>query len=167
MEGVSATRPQGSPLVNEDIEMIPADVEEALRLQDEALALLERLRTTSSFRRNRKDRGPEKRRQFRRWPAPPNLVLELHDGKAWNRIAVLDIGVGGARIEALPRWMQGPAPCRLSAPAVEGVLVLADIMWRTGPQGGAGIRFEFDDPEEREVWSDGLIDALLAQHAVS
>lgn len=153
--------------MNEEFDAIPADVEEALRLQDEALSLLERLRAASTYRQRRKDSGVEKRRQFRRWPSPEGITVELHDGERWHPVAVFDIGVGGARIDALPKWMQGPAPCRLGAPSVQGILVLADIMWRTGPQKGAGLRFEFDDAEERDAWYDGLIDALLAKHAVS
>jgi hypothetical protein len=42
-------------------------------------------------------------------------------------------------------------------------------MWREG--GGndvkAGLRFEFQDDEERDQWSGGLIDALLARHALA
>lgn len=142
------------------------EIEEALRLQDEALILLDRLRASSTFRRKRTDHGDQKRRNFRRWPVPPGVVVELHDGNAWHGVTVLDLGVGGVRVDQLPGWMKGPTPCRLSTPSVEGIIVLSDIMWRTGPQAGAGIRFEFDDPEEREAWQDGLIDALLATHAV-
>jgi len=39
------------------------------------------------------------------------------------------------------------------------------VMWRD-KQGKAGIRFEFTDNEERDQWSGGLIDALLARHAL-
>jgi len=152
--------------MSDDMHGLDPEIERALRLQDEALALLERLRTTSTFRRRRTDTGEQKRRNFRRWPVPPGVVVALHDGSSWREVKVLDLGVGGARVDALPNWMEGPTPCRLDTPSVEGIMVLADIMWRTGPQQGAGIRFEFDDAEEREAWQDGLIDALLATHAV-
>jgi len=157
----------GGSTVSDGMQELDPEVEEALRLQDEALVLLERLRAASTFRRHRTDHGDQKRRNFRRWPIPPGVAIELHDGNAWQAVHVLDLGVGGARVDRLPDWMRGPAPCRLNTPSVDGIVVLADIMWRTGPQAGAGIRFEFDDAEEREAWQDGLIDALLATHAVN
>jgi len=48
--------------------------------------------------------------------------------------------------------MGGPAPARLKAPGITGVLALADVMWRD-KEGRAGVRFEFHDDEERDLWS--------------
>lgn len=145
---------------------VPDDVEEALRRQDEALALLEQLRAVSRHRRRRSDQSGGRRRQFRRWPAPEGITVELYNGSAWEPVPVIDIGVGGIRSSRLPEWMLGPAPCRLSSPTVEGIVVLCDVMWKTGNHGEAGLRFEFDDNDERELWTEGLIDALLARFSV-
>lgn len=148
---------------NDEQAGIPAEVAEALRLQDEAMLLLDRLRTEEPYRRKKTDASGDKRRAFRRWPVPDGISVELHNGERWITVEVKDIGVGGAHIAQLPEWMEGPAPVRLKAPSVTGILGLADIMWRGD---GGGIRFDFLDPEERQVWSDALIDALLARHAL-
>lgn len=147
---------------------IPDEVEEALRLQDEALALLERLR-------EREPRAPVVaeapgggRRDFRRWPTPPGVSVELHDGRQWHPLDCRDMGVGGARVTSLPAWVKGPAPARLKAPGLGGgaILTLADVMWRDPAEDRAGLRFDFMDPEERDLWSGALIDALLATQAL-
>jgi hypothetical protein len=151
---------------HDDPGALDADVEEALRLQDEALALLERLRAEEPYHdTGHLDHLGGGRRDFRRWPPPEGVTLELHDGLDWHQADVLDLAVGGARLNHLPEWMKGPAPARLKAPAMPAVLVLVDVMWRD-KQGRAGIRFEFTDNEERDLWSGGLIDALLARHAL-
>lgn len=150
---------------DEDLE-VPEDVEAILRRQDEALALLERLRAAEPFRRPKADTAGARRREFRRWPTPEGVLLELHDGAAWQVAPVMDMGVGGARLESLPAFADGPTPGRLKAPSVQNVLVLCDVMWKD-KDGRAGLRFEFRDEDERENWSGGLIDALLARHAVS
>ncbi|GAB4466836.1 MAG: hypothetical protein OHK0029_38430 [Armatimonadaceae bacterium] len=144
---------------------IPPEVMEALDRQDAALELLERLRAEEPLAKTRSAAGGG-RRDFRRWPTPPNVTLEAHDGKHWSRLSCMDMGVGGARLERLPTWFSGPTPVRLKAPGVTGVLVLADIMWRDR-EGKAGVRFEFHDEEERDLWSGALIDALLARHALA
>ncbi|MFY7951482.1 MAG: PilZ domain-containing protein [Armatimonadaceae bacterium] len=145
---------------------ISPEVDEALRRQDEALAQLEKLRATSRLRKKRADQSGGKRRQSRRWPVPEGIVVELFDGDRWATVPVVDIGVGGVRVATLPNWMIGPAPCRLSSPTVEGIIVLCDVMWRTGDATLAGLRFEFDDADERDTWTEGLIDALLARFSV-
>ena len=149
-----------------DEDEIDPDVDEALRLQDEALSQLEKLRSGSTLRRRNADRSGGKRRQFRRWPAPEGIRFELYDGTRWEAVTVADIGVGGVRVLSLPIWMIGPAPCRLSTPTVEGIIALSDVTWRTRNSSEAGIRFEFDDADERELWTEGLIDALLARFSV-
>lgn len=153
--------------MTEEPDAIDADVEEALRLQDEAMALLERLRSEEPYRdADQSDHLGGGRRDFRRWPPPEGVTLELHDGLKWHGADVLDLGMGGARLNRLPRWLRGPVPARLKAPAMPALLVLADVMWRDR-EGKAGLRFEFTDDEEREQWSGGLIDALLARHALA
>jgi len=144
---------------------IPTDIEAILRRQDEALVLLERLRAEEPLAHARQQAGGG-RRDFRRWPTPPGVTVEMHDGLKWQAAECLDMGVGGARLGRLPAWVEGPIPARLRAPGVGGVIVLADVMWKDR-EGRAGLRFEFQDDEERDLWSGALIDALLAGHALS
>lgn len=140
------------------------DVEEMLRRQDEAMALLERLRLKEAVAPAKADPLGGGRRDFRRWPAPAGVTLELHDGEAWQPADVADLGIGGARLTTIPKWMDGPAPARLKSGANPAILVLADIMWREAS--GGGLRFEFGDTEERDQWTALLIDALLARYAL-
>ena len=142
------------------------EVEEALRRQDEAMALLERLRIQEPTAQDAGDLPGGGRREGRRWPAPEGATVELHDGERWQIIPASDLGIGGARVTSTPPWLQGPAPARLKGPTGYAVLVLADLMWRDGSAGVAGLRFEFSDVEERDQWTAILIDALLAQYAV-
>ena len=144
---------------------IPSEVADALLLQDEALSLLERLRAEEPFLRPKKQVGGG-RRDFRRWPTPPGVTVEMHDGLRWHPVDCLDMGVGGARLARIPGWVKGPVPARLNAPGVGSVLVLTDVMWKDR-EGHAGLRFEFHDEEERDLWSGALIDALLARHALN
>lgn len=144
---------------------IPPDVEAALDRQDAALSLLERLRAEQPLLRPRAAVGGG-RRDFRRWPTPAGVSLELHDGLRWHDTSCLDMGVGGVRLNQVPAWVQGPVPARLKAPGLPGILVLADIMWKDR-EGRAGLRFEFHDEDERDAWSGALIDALLARHALN
>ena len=142
------------------------DVEEALRLQDEALALLERLRIEEPIPPAHGEPSGGGRRDFRRWPVPDGVVLEFHDGTRWQTADCVEMGRGGVRLNMLPRWIKGPVPARLKAQGIPAVLVLADIMWREKDGTKAGMRFEFLDDEERDLWSDGLIDALLARYSL-
>lgn len=144
-----------------------ADVELILQKQDEAMALLERLRLTESSVEVAAEHSGGGRRQFRRWPTPPGVTLELHDGERWHPADCSDMGVGGARLTVLPPWMDGPCPARLKAPNSPAVLVLSDIMWREGGAGSAGLGFDFLDREEHEHWASSLIDALLAQYSLA
>ena len=150
-----------------EAEALSDEVEEALRRQDEALALLERLRSEEPFLTPKGDSIGGGRRDFRRWPTPPGVTVEMHDGLRWHLLQCGDMGVGGARASEMPAWVQGPVPGRLKAPGMAGaVLVLTDVMWQDAREHKAGVRFEFQDAEEREQWSDALIDALLARHAL-
>lgn len=141
------------------------DIESILRRQDEALALLDRLRSLEPLVQPKTAPIGGGRRDFRRWPLPPGVALELHDGERWRAMTVTDLGVGGVRLHSVPGWVEGPLPARLTTPTTPPTLVLADIMWRDGKD-KLGLRFEFTDNEERDLWSGGLIDALLARHAV-
>lgn len=142
-----------------------ADIERALLRQDEAMALLERLRLAEPLAKVKPDPAGGGRRDFRRWPAPAGVTLDLHNGTQWRRADVADLGIGGARLTQLPSWMDGPAPARLGSDQNPAIFVLADIMWRDGA--GGGLRFEFGDTEERDQWTATLIDALLARYALA
>jgi hypothetical protein len=145
-----------------EITDIPEDVEEALRRQDEALALLDSLRQREPFRPpSSQENKLAGNREFRRWPCPDTVTLELHDGKKWQVIPMKDLGIGGTRVPNLPDWAFGPTPGRLKAPQVAGILILSDVMWKDKEGEGAGLRFEFMDAAERDFWAGGLIDALL------
>jgi hypothetical protein len=149
----------------DDLEMNAADVEAALRRQDEALALLERLRLAEPMTMAAAGVGGG-RREGRRWPPPQGVTLELHDTVRWQNVDCLDLGVGGARIQQLPDWANGPTPARLRAGRLGAILALADVMWHDTHAGVSGIRFEFLDSEDREAWAGMLIDSLLARYAL-
>jgi hypothetical protein len=150
----------------DEFDDIPADVAAALARQDEALALLARLRAAEPYARPLLDTTGEKRREFRRWPLPEGVSVEFHDGETWQKVRCADMGIGGARLH-WPKGIAAPVPARLKTPAAPAVLTLVDIMWRDAKSDLAGVRFEFQDEEERDAWAGGLIDALLARHAVS
>jgi plasmid stabilization system protein ParE len=142
------------------------NVEAALRRQDEAMMLLERLRLAEPTGPKSGDTAGGGRRDFRRWPAPEGVLVELHDGSVWQAAPSSDLGIGGVRLSAVPAWLDGPVPVRLRGVSGPAVLTLGDIMWRDGKTGAAGLRFEFSDPEEHDLWTAILIDALLARYAL-
>jgi hypothetical protein len=148
------------------MEQNTSDLEEILRRQDEAMALLGRLRRAEPIGGKPGDPAGGGRRDFRRWPSPPGVTIDLHDGEGWHTADCSDMGVGGARLNHLPDWANGPTPARLKGPTATAVLVLTDIMWRDADAGTAGLHFEFYDQEERDLWADVLIDALLAQYSL-
>jgi hypothetical protein len=143
------------------------EVEELLRRQDEAMALLDRLRLAEPLGPGHEDTLGGGRRDFRRWPAPNALSIELHDGEGWKRVNCIDIGIGGARLSNSPEWVDGPLPVRLKTPKAAPVLALSDVMWRDRKAGIAGIHFEFRDGEERDNWASTLIDALLSRYSLT
>ncbi len=100
------------------------DIEEALRRQDEALALLERLRIAEPATSDTADAPGGGRRDFRRWPAPEGVTVEAHDGERWQSIPASDLGIGGVRFTHVPAWLQTPLPVRLRGTAGAAVLVL-------------------------------------------
>jgi len=142
------------------------EVEAILQRQDEAMALLERLRANERDQPSVSTTPADSRREFRRWPAPGTVTIELHDGKSWVPVKCTDMGVGGAKVSGFPDWAEGPTPARLRAAPAGAVLVLADLMWQEKSNAIAGLRFEFFDNEERDRWAGGLIDALLAAYSV-
>ncbi len=152
-------------MVAEEIEADEWDVEEALRRQDEALTLLERLRIAEPTVASEAHPGGG-RREARRWTAPKSVTVELHDGLTWRAVTCSDLGIGGARLAAVPAWLQGPAPIRLRGASGPAILGLTDLVWRDAKTGAAGLQFEFGDPEERDQWTVLLIDALLARYAL-
>ena len=143
------------------------DIEAALRRQDEAMLLLERLRLAEPAGPKSGDNAPGGgRRDFRRWPAPEGVAVDLHDGSVWQPAQFNDLGIGGVRLSAVPAWLDGPVPVRLHGVTGPAVLTLGDTMWRDDKTGAAGLRFEFSDPEEHDLWTAILIDALLARYAL-
>lgn len=142
------------------------EMDAALRKQDEALALLERLRLAEASGSKPAETPGGGRRDFRRWPAPEGVTVELHDGGGWQSVLPSDLGVGGARLTTIPAWLDGPVPVRLRGASGPAVLTLGDLMWRDGAAGAAGLRFEFADAEDHEAWTAMLIDALLARYAL-
>ena len=151
-----------------EVELLDAEneLDAALRKQDEALALLERLRLTEASGPKPADAPGGGRRDFRRWPAPEGITVELHDGGGWQPVQSSDLGVGGARLTPIPAWVDGPVPVRLRGASGPAVLTLGDLMWRDGTTGAAGLRFEFSDAEDHDLWTAMLIDALLARYAL-
>ena len=145
---------------------LEADVEAILNRQDEAMALLERLRLAEPAGTQRHVAVGGGRRDFRRWPTPEGVTLDLHDGTRWHGINCLDLGVGGARVKGLPDWANGPTPLRLKLDRQGTVLALSDVMWHDTHAGTSGIRFDFLDAEEREAWAGLLVDALLARYSL-
>ncbi|MGO8671149.1 MAG: PilZ domain-containing protein [Capsulimonadaceae bacterium] len=141
--------------------------EEIFRRQDEAMALLERLRLAEPPVRLNPERLGGGRRQFRRWPLPAGVTLELHDGERWHRVECTDVGVGGARLRELPTWGGGPYPSRLKANNSPAILVLANVVWRDSNGPAAGVSFDFLGNTEQELWASSLIDALLAQYSLA
>ena len=142
------------------------DIERLLMKQDEALALLERLRIAEPAGTAGESEVGGGRRDFRRWPAPEGVTVELHNGDGWQPAAFSDLGIGGARLTTVPGWLDGPAPVRLRGASGPATLALGDVMWRDKQTGAAGLRFEFQDAEERDGWTALLIDALLARYAI-
>lgn len=152
-------------MVAEEVYTEELDVEEALRRQDEALALLERLRIAEPAVAAEAHPGGG-RREARRWTAPKSVTVELHDGLSWRAVTCSDLGIGGARLASVPSWLEGPAPIRLRGASGPAVLGLADLVWRDAKMSAAGLQFEFSDTEERDQWTVLLIDALLARYAL-
>ncbi len=142
------------------------EIEDALQRQDEALALLERLRIAEPAVPNIDGHAGGGRRESRRWPAPKGISIDMHDGNRWQPAPCSDLGIGGLRLTSVPGWLQGPVPVRLKGAGGPAILALGDLMWRDGVS-GAGMRLEFQDPEERDQWTATLIDSLLARYALA
>lgn len=145
---------------------VEADVEAILNRQDEAMALLERLRLAEPIGARRGAEAGGGRREGRRWPLPDGVTLELHDGIRWHTADCLDLGIGGGRVRHLPDWANGPTPVRLKAGRLGSVLALSDVMWHDSHSETSGLRFEFLGGEEREGWAGLLVDSLLARYSV-
>lgn len=147
---------------------MPHDLEAVLERQEAALQLLEQLRADMPMTRRRRRGVGGGRRDFRRWPTPDTVTVDLHDGRQWHRVETLDCGVPGVRVIGLPAFVgEGPAVARLTTPEGGVVLVLADVMWRDAKAGTAGLFFEFQTDSDREAWSEGIIEALLSRHALN
>jgi hypothetical protein len=152
--------------MSEQDDTLDADVSAALDRQDEALALLERLRRAEPVAAASPAGAGGGRRDGRRWPPPEGVTVELHDTIRWHETPCLDLGVGGGRVQGLPTWADGPTPVRLKAGHLGAVLALADVMWHDTHAGISGLRFEFLDRDDHDALAGLLLDALLARYAL-
>ena len=142
------------------------DVEAILQREESAMALLERLRLKEPPSWKAEPNVGGGRRDFKRWPIPPGVSIELHDGQKWHLVECKDLAIGGARLVGLPTFAEGPTPARLIGSIPVPVLVLSDLMWIDREADMAGVHFEFLDNDERDLWAGSLIDALLARYAI-
>ncbi|MEY4915494.1 MAG: hypothetical protein RJA02_1763 [Armatimonadota bacterium] len=140
------------------------DLELILDKQDAALKLLAKLRM-KSFPTVRNVAQPEnQRRQYKRWAAPESISVECFRDR-WLAFDVIDVGIGGAKVvrtENVPR--SGPFVCKLGVGSLNNVLVLADIMWMA--DASVGIRFEFDNNDDHDMWAEHLVDTLLGKLSI-
>jgi len=152
-----------------DVSEVSDEVEAILGRQEQALRLLEQLRADLPLNSKRRRKGVGGgRRDFRRWPTPETVSIEIHDSRHWHLLDSLDCGVPGVRVAALPSWVgDGPVVVRVTTPDSGPVLALGDIMWRDKKTRTAGIFFEFQTEDDREAWGEGLIEALLSRHALN
>jgi hypothetical protein len=140
------------------------DLELILDKQDAALKLLAKLRMKSFPTVHNVDQPDNQRRQYKRWAAPESISVEcFNDG--WLAFDVIDVGIGGAKVvrtESVPR--SGPFVCKLGVGSLNNVLVLADIMWMA--DASVGIRFEFDNNDDHDMWAEHLVDTLLGKLSI-
>jgi len=140
------------------------DLELNLDKQDAALKLLAKLRMKSFPTVHYVAQPENQRRQYKRWAAPESISVECFtDG--WLAFDVIDVGIGGAKVvrtENVPR--SGPFVCKLGVGSLNNVLVLADIMWMA--DASVGIRFEFDNNDDHDMWAEHLVDTLLGKLSI-
>lgn len=140
------------------------DLELILDKQDAALKLLAKLRMKSFPKVHNVAQPNNQRRQYKRWAAPESISIECFNDD-WLAFDVIDVGIGGAKVvrtENVPR--SGPFVCKLGVGSLNNVLVLADIMWMADQF--VGIRFEFDNNDEHDMWAEHLVDTLLGKLSI-
>lgn len=140
------------------------DLELILDKQDAALKLLAKLRMKSFPTVNNVAQSSSQRRQYRRWAAPESINITIFSDD-WFTLSVVDVGIGGAKVvrtESIPRT--GPFVCKLGVGSLNNVLVLADIMWMADQF--VGIRFEFDNQDDHDMWAEHLVDTLLGKLSI-
>ena len=136
---------------------------------ESAKPLLARLRgeLPGLARQSRRGLGG-RRRDFRRWTPPDGVTVEIYDNEKWREVMILDCGAGGVRIvEPLLFVAVRHIVVRLCTPDTGTVLVIAEIVWRNEKAKTAGLHFLWDAEDDRTVWHEGLVEALLSRHALS
>ncbi len=77
----------------------------------------------------------------------------------------IDVGIGGVKIKRSDKIpASGPFVCKLGVGALNNLLVLGDIMWMSDQT--VGIRFEFDNQSDHDMWAENLVDTLLSKLSV-
>lgn len=135
--------------------------------REEAISLLGPLSAALALTRRKRTGKGGGRRDSRRWTPPEKVTFEIYDGATWHPVEALDCGIPGVRVADLPGFVgEGPALLRLTTPDSGAVLVTGDVMWQDPSAGTAGLRFTFQNDEDREAWFEGLVEALLSRHAM-
>jgi len=140
------------------------NLEHILAQQDAALKLLAKLRMKTVPTVHNVAQPQDQRRQYRRWASPESITIAVFNDN-WFAIDVIDVGIGGAKVirtESVPR--SGPFVCKLGVGSLNNVLVLADIMWIADHF--VGIRFEFDNQDDHDLWAEHLVDTLLGKLSI-
>lgn len=139
-------------------------VDKMFERQDAALRLLTKLRQKNFPTVNNVVQAANQRRQYRRWAAPESIAVAVFTVD-WQSLDVIDVGIGGVKVmknDSVPPI--GPFVCKLSVGVLTNVFVLADIMWMSDQT--VGIRFEFDQQDEHDLWAEHLVDTLLSKLSI-
>lgn len=140
------------------------DIDEMFKKQDAALSLLKKLRLKLSPTVDNVVQPSTQRRQYRRWAAPESIGIAVYSD-SWKPLDVIDVGIGGVKVTRTSYGPSaGPFVCRLSVGSLNNILVLADIMWMSPT--AVGIRFEFDNQDEHDMWAEHLVDTLLGKLSI-
>ena len=139
-------------------------IEHLLDKQDVVLKLLAKLRFKMHPTVDNVVQPPNQRRHYRRWNAPESISISVYED-GWNAMHVIDVGIGGVKVSRDAKTpSSGPFVCQLAVGGLKNVLVLADIMWMS--DSSVGIRFEFDNQHEHDLWAENLVDALLSKLSI-
>jgi len=140
------------------------DVDLLFDTQDAALKLLSKLRKKYFPTVLDVVQPTNQRRQYKRWSAPESISIDIYTN-GWQPLSVIDVGIGGAKIarnEIVPTI--GPFVCKLGVGDLTNVIILTDIMWMADQT--VGIRFEFDNQDEHDLWAEHLVNTLLGKLSI-
>jgi hypothetical protein len=140
------------------------DVDLLFDTQDAALELLSKLRKKYFPTVLDVVQPTNQRRQYKRWSAPESISIDIYTN-GWQPLSVIDVGIGGAKIarnEIVPTI--GPFVCKLGVGDLTNVIILTDIMWMADQT--VGIRFEFDNQDEHDLWAEHLVNTLLGKLSI-